>query len=666
MEKEIIISSRYHVKRKLGEGGMAKVYLAYDSNLELDVALKILKKENVDEKKINSFKREARTLSLLDDPNIVSIYDVGEENGIHYIANEFVEGMTLKEYISACSPIPVEEVVKITNQILLGLDHAHNKGVVHKDIKSQNILLDSKRNVKITDLGIADIIDEEITRTQSLMGTPQYVAPEILNRDELTAQSDIYSVGILMYEMLVGKAPFTGDKPAIIMIKQMNHPLPPIKEQRTDVPQVLENIAIKASAKKLENRYISAEEMRADLTRMEMGHIHEPKLILENDLIDDKKLEQTIILDTTRISDDLVSKKPKKTSKLRKMLLIIIVLLTLLLILSKLQAEPNLMPDFTGQSIEEIQSDELFVNHDFEIIYSYSADYDENMIVSTNPEEGEEITDEQAIFVTVSKGPKEKEIADYIGSKISVTKNELENLDYEVVVEEVDSLEESGTILNQDPAGGETIAYGSVINFEVSKGTITTEVPNFIGLSYMEAESWASEHGIVIEQNRICNESTMGKDTVYHQSPNYNTTITSGDTVQLDILDEPCALETPEEDESANDNSTDEENSVADQNEDDKSDSDDDSKVQDESIDSDEDEQTNDDDSANTDSDAESNVDEANKDSEASDAESNVDEASDDSAQETTDTEPEDDVDTSEEDTSEQANSEDNTGGNNG
>ncbi len=118
MEKEIIISSRYHVKRKLGEGGMAKVYLAYDSTLELDVALKILKKENVDEKKIKSFKREARTLSLLDDPNIVSIYDVGEENGIHYIANEFVEGMTLKEYISTCSPIPVEEVVKITNQIL--------------------------------------------------------------------------------------------------------------------------------------------------------------------------------------------------------------------------------------------------------------------------------------------------------------------------------------------------------------------------------------------------------------------------------------------------------------------------------------------------------------------------------------------------------------------
>ncbi len=556
MEKEIIISNRYHVKRKIGEGGMAKVYLAYDQSLDCDVALKILKKENVDEKKVKSFKREARTLSLLDDPNIVSIYDVGEENGIHYIANEFVEGMTLKEYVSTCAPIPVEEVIKITTQILSGLEHAHNKGVVHKDIKSQNILLDSKRNVKITDLGIADIIDEEVTRTQSLMGTPQYVAPEILNRDALTVQSDIYSVGILMYEMLVGKAPFTGDKPAIIMIKQMNHPLPSITEQRSDVPQVLENIAIKASAKKLENRYQNVAQMRDDLQKIEMGHIHEPKLVLENDLMDDKKLEQTIILDTTSITQKFADDKPKKGNKLRIMLLIIILLLTALLILNRLRPEPDIMPDFRNESIEEVQSDELFDIHDFSIIYSYSSEIEENNVISTEPEQGNEIDDEQEIFITVSKGPKEKEIADYIGTKLSVTQNELESLNYVVSVKEVDSLEDSGTIISQSPTAGETIAYGSTIYFEVSKGAIDTTVPNFIGLDYTEAEAWAEENGINLNKDTVCNNTNLTKNAVSNQTPKYKSEISTGDSLSITVLGDDCEVLNVDEDDTKDDSDT--------------------------------------------------------------------------------------------------------------
>ncbi len=562
MEREIIISNRYHVKRKIGEGGMAKVYLAYDQQYERDVALKILKKENIDEKKIKSFKREARTLSLLDDPNIVSIYDVGEENGIHYIANEFVEGMTLKEYISTCAPIPVEEIIKITSQILLGLEHAHNKGVVHKDIKSQNILLDSRRNVKITDLGIADIIDEEVTRTQSLMGTPQYVAPEILNRDELTVQSDIYSVGILMYEMCVGKAPFTGDKPAIIMIKQMNHPLPSITEQRSDVPQVLENIAIKASAKKLENRYKTVEEMRNDLMKIEMGYIHAPKLILENDLMDDKKLEQTIILDTTSITEKFNEETPKKSNKTRTILLLIILLLTAILIFSRFVPNPTIMPDLRNKPIEVAQSNPVFDNHDFSVIYSYSSEFEENNVISTDPKQGKEITEGQEVFITVSKGPKEKEIADYVGTKISVTESELTSLDYDVVVEEIDSLEDTGTIISQSPAAGEKIAYGSTITFEVSKGSIDTIVPNFIGLDYSEAESWASENGIEIVESKICNETSLGKNTVYHQSPSYKSEISSGDKLEIDILDEECKVFDIDSNDETNEDSSKEESST--------------------------------------------------------------------------------------------------------
>ncbi len=558
MDKEIIISNRYHVKRKIGEGGMAKVYLAYDRHFEREVALKILKKENIDEKKIKSFKREAHTLGLLNDPNIVSIYDVGEENGIHYIANEYVDGMTLKEYISTCSPIPVDEVINITSQILSGLKHAHNKGVVHKDIKSQNILIDSKRNVKITDLGIADIIDEEITRTQSLMGTPQYVAPEILNRDELTIQSDIYSVGILLYELMVGKAPFTGEKPAIIMIKQMNHPLPSITEQRSDVPQALENIAIKASAKKLENRYKCVEDMQADLFKIELGYIHVPKIILENDLIDDKKLEQTIILDTTKIIDgSKLEEKPKKKSKMRIFLLTIILLLTALLVINRLKPEPDTMPDFRNKDIEVVQEDEIFDHHEFSIIYNYSNDIEENAVISTDPKQGSELEEGQEIFLTVSRGPQSKEMNDYTGTKASVAENELTSLGYKVQIEEVDSLDAEGTIISQSPAAGESINYGATVYFKVSKGSIETKVPNFIGLQATEAEKWASENGITIKESQVCDEVNIEDGSVSYQTPSYNDDIKSGDTLEIQIADTSCKSEDTTTDQTSDTTNTD-------------------------------------------------------------------------------------------------------------
>ncbi len=542
MEKEIVISNRYYVKRKIGEGGMAKVYLAYDDKLKHDVALKILKRENVDEKKVRSFKREARTLGLLDDPNIVSMYDVGEENGIHYIANEFVEGMSLKEYISACSPLPIEEVIKITGQILSGLAHAHERGVVHKDIKSQNILLDTKRNVKITDLGIANIIDEEITRTQSLMGTPQYVAPEILNREELTVQSDIYSVGILLYEMLIGKAPFTGEKPAIIMIKQMNHPLPSITEQRQDVPQAIENIAIRASAKKLENRYKNVKQMQDDLHKLELGNLHEPKLILENDLVDDKKFEKTVVLDTTKLEVESTKPDPEQNAKkVRYGLLAIIGALLILLLVRRLMPQTEAMPNLVGKDIDSINLEEYINKEDFSIIYEYSNTVDENDIISTNPESGEKIKATDEIVFTVSKGPKSKDVKDYTEDKISDVKSELESSGYNVEINKVDDLSTKGTILHQTPSKGEEIIHGGTYTFDVSTGKMN--MPNFTGLNKSEAEKWADENDVEIKENKTCTNAGTNADLVIKQTPAYDSEISTGDVLKISVVDDNCDKE---------------------------------------------------------------------------------------------------------------------------
>lgn len=546
MEKEIIIASRYHVIRKIGEGGMAKVYLAYDKQTDAHVAMKILRKENIDERKVRHFKREAKTLSLLDDENIVAVYDVGEENGIHYIVNEFVEGMTLKEYINTCSPIPVEEVVELTRQILHGLAHAHSKGVVHKDIKSQNILLNENRDVKITDFGIADIMDEEITKTQSLMGTPQYVAPEILNRDELTSQSDIYSVGILIYEMLVSKAPFTGDKPAVIMIKQMNHPLPSIIAHRPDVPQRLENIAIKAAAKKLNNRYKTVEEVLLDLDEVFVKDDLTVKLVLENDLSDGKKLEKTIMLNNeleynNQINENNVISKPeKKLSKMTKTLIGIVIIIGLLVVASLIYDNRTVvLPNFVNKNINKVEEDNQLENHQIAIIYQKSDTIAKNHIIKTEPPTGTRVGKNEEVIFTVSSGGDDEKIDNYVGAQVDTAKDELEAKGYSVEVQKVDSTEPEGAIVEQYPYANNLISANEVVKLKVSKGSGSTAVPNFIGLDLKEASSWANEYNIMIKLEETCND-TFDKDVIIKQSPKYNEDIQAKDNLKLTVSTGQC------------------------------------------------------------------------------------------------------------------------------
>ncbi len=543
MKNEIIISNRYIVKRKIGEGGMAKVYLAYDKKTEQNVAIKILKNENIDERKIRSFRREAETLSILNDENIVSIIDVGEENDVYYIVNEFIEGMTLKEYISTCSPLEVEEVINITIQILKGLSHAHEKGVVHKDIKSQNILLNQNREAKITDLGIADIIDGEFTRTQSLMGTPQYVAPEILNRENLTIQSDIYSVGILLYEMLVGHAPFTGEKPAIIMIKQMNHPLPSIIEKRSDVPQTLENIAIKASAKKLENRYQTVNEMLEDLIQVQNGKTKAPKLILENDLSvsDDKKLEQTIVMPTEQINIETIKKKSNKKKKIIISSIIIALAIISFFAWQAMKPKDLIMPDLIGKDIETVKISEYLARENISIIYKNSDEYKENQIIATNPKAGSKVTDGQEIIFTVSQGPKTIELEDFTGKNADTAKITLEKLGYDVEVKQVNSLQEKGTIVNQEPPAGQLISYDDKIILYSSTQTIELTVPNFIGLPLSEVSTWATNNQIKLETTDVCAEG-FKENQVTSQSPNYKETIKNGNILKVNVVGNNCDI----------------------------------------------------------------------------------------------------------------------------
>lgn len=553
MEKQIIIASRYMIIRKIGEGGMAKVYLAYDTKNEINVALKILKKENVNDKKIATFKREARTLSLLEDENIVKIFEVGEEGNIHYISTEYIEGMTLKEYIITCSPLRIDDVIEITRQILSGLTHAHERGVIHRDIKSQNIMLDVNRNVKITDFGISDVMDDDATRTQTLMGTPQYIAPELLNRSDLTEQSDIYSVGILMYEMLIGKAPFSGERPAIIMAKQMHHPLPSIILERTDVPQSLENVVIKATAKKLTNRYTSAVTMLLDLADAledEMQNVD--KLVLVNDTLSDEAPENTIVIDDSNLEELKIESEKIDRDKKRQKIIIIVIAAIIALVASFLIINNNksiVMPKLTNLTVEEAKASLTLLGveeEQIQVVYESSEEITADLIMSTVPEEGSDLIEGTPIVLTVSSGPEENILTDYTNELYENVKVELEELGYKVEKVEVDSQVAAGTIITQEPSAGTPILKGDTIIFTVSTGNYKIEVPNFSGLLKSDVESWADENGIQASYVYECND-TYAKDQIIAQEPAYNSEIENGGKISLTVSDGVCQDTTPEE-----------------------------------------------------------------------------------------------------------------------
>ena len=290
------INERYEIIKLLGEGGMANVFLAEDIILGRKVAVKVLRGDLAgDEKFVRRFQREALAASSLGHPNIVEMYDVGEDNGDFYIVMEYVDGRNLKQLIKKRGALTFPEVIDIMLQLTDGLSHAHDAYIIHRDIKPQNILILENGLVKITDFGIAMALNNtQLTQTNSVMGSVHYLPPEQAAGKGSTIKSDVYALGILMYELLTGKLPFKGENAVEIALKHMKDPLPSLRRELNDVPQSLENVIIKASAKNPKNRYSSAREMHEDLkTVMDEDRLNEPRHIykyLEHDLEDTKVL----------------------------------------------------------------------------------------------------------------------------------------------------------------------------------------------------------------------------------------------------------------------------------------------------------------------------------------------------------------------------------------
>lgn len=427
------LSDRYKILHAIGGGGMANVYLAHDIILDRDVAVKILRIDLADESNlIRRFQREAQSATSLVHPNIVSVYDVGEENDLHYIVMEHVDGMDLKQYIHENHPISYDKAVDIMLQIVSAVAIAHQHHIIHRDLKPQNILIDHDGVVKITDFGIAMALSEtSITQTNSLLGSVHYLSPEQARGGMATQKSDIYSLGIVLYELLTGKVPFDGESAVSIAIKHLQADIPSARAQNPEIPQSLENIIIKATAKDPFLRYQNAEEMEKDLqTCLNQDRLNEPKYIFPTDDGDTKAIPIIATKDTMQNLDKTIvpegkvaaaevapeenkGKKKKKMSKKKKIALIvssvIIIFIIGILLLWLLGKSPDevAVPDVSGKT--EDQAVALLQKEGFVIGKTAEKNSDEvaeGKVINTDPEAGEMKEKGTKINLFVSIGSK--------------------------------------------------------------------------------------------------------------------------------------------------------------------------------------------------------------------------------------------------------------------
>ncbi|MBZ2100545.1 Stk1 family PASTA domain-containing Ser/Thr kinase [Streptococcus mitis] len=513
-----IFAGRYRIIKQIGRGGMADVYLAKDLILDgEEVAVKVLRTNyQTDPIAVARFQREARAMADLDHPHIVRITDIGEEEGQQYLAMEYVAGLDLKRYIKEHHPLSNEEAIRIMGQILLAMRLAHTRGIVHRDLKPQNILLTPDGTAKVTDFGIAVAFAEtSLTQTNSMLGSVHYLSPEQARGSKATVQSDIYAMGIIFYEMLTGHIPYDGDSAVTIALQHFQKPLPSVIAENPSVPQALENVVIKATAKKLTDRYQSVAEMYVDLSSsLSYNRRNEPKLVFNDTTKADTKtlpkVPQSTLTSIPKVqtqspkpqtakpsqqaSEDNYATKPVKKRKfrVRYMILlasIVLVAASLIWILSRTPATIAI-PKVAGQTVAEAK--EALKKANFEVgeeKTEASDKVEEGRVIRTDPDAGTTRKEGTKINLIVSSGQQSFQLGNYLGRKSSDVVAELkskkvpENL---IKIEEEESNEiEAGTIMKQSLPEGTTydLSKATQIILTVAKKVNSISMPSYIGSS---------------------------------------------------------------------------------------------------------------------------------------------------------------------------------------
>ncbi|WP_078550636.1 Stk1 family PASTA domain-containing Ser/Thr kinase [Litchfieldia alkalitelluris] len=553
------LSGRYKILEVIGGGGMANVYLARDMILERDVAIKVLRLDfSNDEELIKRFRREAHSATSLAHPNIVSIYDVGEEDDIYYIVMEYVPGKTLKQYIQKNAPLDSKEALDIIEQLTSAISHAHHNHIVHRDIKPQNILVDSDGTVKVTDFGIAVVLSSTtITQTNSVLGSVHYLSPEQARGGMATNKSDIYSLGIVLFELLTGRVPFEGESAVSIALKHLQTETPSPKRWNPAIPQSVENIILKSTAKDPFHRYETVEEMEEDIksalnpTRINEARFETP---IDNEItkaipvIKDNYStnQETLVRSEAKTNED--TKPPEKSVKPgKKKNKILVILLTIFLIMgaagiAAVTVIPSLLlpkevtiPDLSNVKYDDALKElvKLGLNVEDPINQAHE-EIAEGHVIRTEPKANTIVREGSSVTIYESTGKQKSAFRNYVDSNIEDAEEQLYREGYlNIHTELINDEKDPGTIISQSINEGEEVIPGETeVTFVVSQGPPKIKLKNLVGWTEAAVDEYTVDNELNINRDEEYSED-IPKGYVISQSPEPGTELEKKDTINL-------------------------------------------------------------------------------------------------------------------------------------
>ena len=540
---------RYSVEERVGVGGMAEVYRARDSLLGREVAVKVLSERfSRDRSFVERFRREAQSAANLNHPNIVSLYDFGGDDSTYFIVMEYIDGSSLGDIIRQDGPLLPERAAEIASDVAQALQRAHSAGIVHRDIKPTNIMITSSGQTKVTDFGIARAMgdgEQTMTQTGMVIGTASYLAPEQAQGNPVDARSDVYALGCVLYEMLTGRPPFSGDTPLSIAYKHVRETPTPPSRVNSDVPAGLEAIVMKALAKNPENRYSSATEMHEDLERFLAGQrVHATPLMADETMVA-PVTRSTSVLQETDFNDYDEDEKPRRGWWYLLLTLLILALFGLIawFVMNNLlgeEAPPTVrVPDLVGKT--ESEARDILEDRGLKAAtIQKNSNKPENEVIDQDPDPGEELEEGGTVELTVSSGPRTEQVPGLAGLTVEEAEQRLDDAHLELGGTTSAASDEvpEGQIISQDPERGEEVPRGTAVDVVVSSGPEAVTVPFVEGQPEDTAVEEIEGAGLVAEVSREPSND-VEEGHVIAQEPEGGSQAFPGDVVQIVVSEGP-------------------------------------------------------------------------------------------------------------------------------
>ena len=562
-----LFAGRYRIIRRLGQGGMARVYLAQDESLHREVAIKVLADRHSDDPHfIERFQREARAAARLNHPNIVQVYDQSQTAGMSYIVQEYVEGETLKDLIRRESPIEPRRAITIALQILAALRVAHQQGVIHRDVKPQNILVQPDGKIKVADFGIASAGDTEMTEAGSIVGTAQYLAPEQARGLPVGPPADLYAVGIVLYEMLSGRVPFEGEAAVTVAMRHVQEAPEALTDRNPLVPVALESVVMRALAKDPTQRYQSADQMGIELDRVRQGL----PISDETSVIGVATIAMTQLASETLVAPPLPPREPPPTrggnpNRKRLWILLLVIGVVLLAGVAGVYAFTRggsegggtttastattsalvEIPDLVGQTQADATAALEQLGLVVLITKQTSADAPEGEVIAMRPNPGGKVPTGTTIELQVSSGPNLVTVPNVQGASVGDATAQIEVLGLLVTtVEDSSDSVAVGNVISQAPSGGVGVKTGSTVTLTISKGKQTATVPNITKMDITNAQNTLTAAGLVLGSETQANDAApVGQ--VISQDPAVGTSLPQGGFVNVVVSKGPVSVSVP-------------------------------------------------------------------------------------------------------------------------